>query len=122
MNNNEARMAGKRQPLPQIRSRTSTANSGTSITTDSAAQVKQLAMLGRGFIEGDAQWSSDGKLIAVVSSIGVWLYDANQPSAEPSLMATTTGVISEAFSSNGTLLATGNADNTIRLWDIKSRQ
>src|SRR5579864_4204287 len=59
------------------------------ITATNAAQVKQVALLGRGFIEGDAQWSPDGKRIAVVTSIGIWLYDAGQLSAEPNLMATT---------------------------------
>src|SRR5262245_30688950 len=90
------------------------------ISPDNAVRVTQLAMLGRGFITGLA-WSPDGRTLAVASSVGVWLYDANTPDALPRLLeGHTNGVNSIAFSPDGTTLAVGGGDNTVRLWDVAS--
>ena len=37
---------------------------------------KPLARLGKGSISGNISFSPDGKILAVASGIGVWLYDA----------------------------------------------
>ena len=37
---------------------------------------KPLARLGKGRISGNVSFSPDGKILAVASSIGIWLYDA----------------------------------------------
>ena len=34
--------------------------------------------LGKGWISGDVAYSPDGSLLAVTSSIGIWLYDASE--------------------------------------------
>ena len=46
------------------------------ITLSNASQLRQLGMLGRGQIY-HMTWLSDGKTLAVLSSVGVWLYDTD---------------------------------------------
>jgi len=83
-----------------------------------------VARLGKGSI-GDrdraVQFSPDGTLLAVATSIGVWLYDA-QTYDEVALLETNAYMDPVAFSPDGSLLASGSVDNTIKLWDVESRQ
>ncbi|MCX6719308.1 MAG: WD40 repeat domain-containing protein [Candidatus Taylorbacteria bacterium] len=87
-----------------------------------------VARLGKGSVD-EVTFSPDGKILAVASSIGVWLYDAHT-FAEIGFMESNEWLTSIAFSPDGNLLASGgdklwrnrkNGDNTIKLWDIKSR-
>lgn len=55
------------------------------ITPQNAAQVVQLARLGRGTAHAVA-WSPDGKTLAVGGSLGVWLYDMTHLDAQPRLL------------------------------------
>ena len=63
-------------------------------------------------------YSSDGALLAVASSIGVWLYDAQTYQERAVLTCHTDGVLSVAFSPDGQTLASGSRDDTARLWDV----
>ena len=63
-------------------------------------------------------YSPDGKLLAVASSIGVWLYDAQTYQERAVLTGHTDGVLSVAFSPDGQTLASGSRDDTVRLWDV----
>ena len=63
-------------------------------------------------------YSSDGALLAVASSIGVWLYDAHTYQERAVLTGHTDGVLSVAFSPDGQTLASGSRDDTVRLWDV----
>ena len=84
-----------------------------------------IARLGKGYIgAGDrvVAYSPDGTRLAVASSIGIWLYDANT-GAEVALLTGHMGVVtSVSFSPEGTTLASGSYDATIRLWKVATGQ
>ena len=74
--------------------------------------------LGKGWIN-DIQFSPDGTRLAVASSIGIWLYDAQTYQELSLLTGHTYDVNSIAFSPNGhTIASSGGWDKTIRLWDV----
>ena len=73
--------------------------------------------IGKGWISSNIAYSPDGALLAVATSIGIWLYDANT-GAEVNLLTGHTRVVdSIAFSANSSMLASGSPDSTIRLWN-----
>ena len=74
------------------------------------------ARLGKGR-RSEIAYSPDGTRLAVASSIGVWLYDTETYQEIALLTGHTSGVNSVAFSPDGSTLATGSYDNTIRLWN-----
>ena len=70
-----------------------------------------LARLGKGAIgKGDraVAYSSDGTLLAVGSSLGVWLYDAHTYTEVALLTGHTDRVMSVAFSPDGRTLASAS--------------
>ncbi|MDE2741760.1 MAG: hypothetical protein OXI58_09245 [Gemmatimonadota bacterium] len=82
-----------------------------------------LARLGKGAIGTGSRavaYSSDGTLMAVGSSLGIWLYDAHTYTEVALLTGHTGPVNSVAFSPDGkTLASVTNSDfGTIRLWDV----
>ena len=88
------------------------------ITLDNAAQVKELARLGQGWITG-LTWSPNNKKLAIASSAGVWLYEADAPDKSPRLLAAQDAgpVVSAAFSPNGATLAAARYQ-TVGLWEV----
>ena len=79
-----------------------------------------IARLGKGTVDQVA-FSSDGQYLAVISSIGIWLYDV-ATSRELALLGHMEEVESVAFSPDGTILAYGLRDGLIKLWDIATRR
>lgn len=77
------------------------------------------ARLGKGHII-DIAYSPDGTLLAVASSIGIWVYDAATGEALDLITGHTGWVASVSFSPDGTKLASGSSDATIRLWDVET--
>ena len=59
-----------------------------------------------------------GSRLAVASSIGVWIYDANTGDEVALLTGHASIVRAVAFSPDGNTLASGSLDGTILLWDI----
>jgi WD40 repeat protein len=74
------------------------------------------ARIGSGTVR-TMQYSPDGNLLAVVSSIGVWILDA-QTAAPLHLLAAHTGVINSiSFSADSRTLAVGTENGEAQLWD-----
>ena len=78
-----------------------------------------VARLGNGGVDA-VTFSPDGTMLAVASSIGIYLYDA-KTLAEIDFLETNASMSSVAFNFDGTMLASGSYDKTIKLWDVKSR-
>ena len=89
-----------------------------SISVENAAHVAQLARWGRGKVYNLA-FSPDGRLLAVATGIGLYLYDIPALS-EVRFIATDVAVFGIAFSPDGRLLASASDDKTVRLWDAAS--
>ena len=75
--------------------------------------------IGKGRIY-DIAYSSDGTRLAVASSIGVWIYDADSGKELDLLTEHTDKVLSVAFNLNGNILASGSDDGSIHLWDTRT--
>ncbi len=86
------------------------------ISPDNADRVTQLARWGRGTVSRVA-YSPDGALLAVASSLGIYLYDAGTLE-EVRFIETGTWINSVAFSPDGATVASGSRDGTVRLWGI----
>ncbi len=76
-----------------------------------------VARLGKGSPK-EVQYSPDGTLLAVVSSIGIWLCDTTTYQEVALLTGHTRVVTSVSFSPDGTTLASGSYDKTVLLWRI----
>ena len=73
--------------------------------------------LGKGLLH-DIKYTPGGNRLAVATSIGIWIYDA-QAGEELALLTGHTGrVTSLGFPADGRFLASGSFDGTVRLWDI----
>ena len=80
---------------------------------------ESMARLGNGTVRGIA-YSPDGKLIAVMGALGIWLYDA-ESLTKVGLMSG--GADAIVFSPDGQTLASGHrADAAVHLWDLKTQK
>ena len=79
------------------------------------------ARLGKGKLSGDVAYSPDGTRLAVVSSLGIWLYDAHTYTEVALLTDHTDGIRWVVFAPDGKTLATVSQDQTaVSLWDADS--
>ena len=80
------------------------------------------ARIGKGWITSDIAYSLDGERLAVASSIGVWIYDA-QTGEELDLLTGHTKVItSVSFSPDGQTLAFADGAGTIQLREVSTHK
>ena len=78
-----------------------------------------VARLGKGSAE-EILYSPDGAQLAVVSTIGIWIYDTTRYQAVALLDADTRMGTSVAFSPDGVTLAGRSRDGTVQLWDTET--
>ena len=80
------------------------------------------ARLGKGRTAGTMAYSPDGSLLAVASTIGIWIYDADTD-AVLDLITGSSNASNVAFSPDGkTLAAVSWDDDTVRLWEVRTGQ
>ena len=80
------------------------------------------ARLGKGWISGDIAYSPDGTRLAVSSSIGIWIYDANTHAEVALFTGHTNQVNSVAFSPDSKTLISGGHDSIVGVWDVHTGQ
>ena len=90
----------------------------TVLNSFNSGLVEQLARLGKGTVE-EVAYSPDGSLIAIGSSIGVFLYNSDTL-VEMSYFAEDISINCIAWSPDGQTLASGSNDNEVILWDVQS--
>jgi WD40 repeat protein len=90
------------------------------ITLDNASQIQALAVYGGGLFK-DAEWSVDGSLLAISSSIGIQLYEGSSFTPLGWLIGHTGEVSNIAWTSSGLRLASTGEDASIRVWDVPNR-
>lgn len=93
------------------------------ISPKNAKRIRQLSWIGRSSIRQIA-WCPNGQIFAVVTWLGVWIYDIDHLDAQPILLnEPTEGAEILAFSPDGKLLAVDNGWNgDIILWDLEKKE
>ncbi len=87
----------------------------TSITLDTAVDIVQRSLFGRG-IPNDLVYSPDGKVLATASTAGIALYDT-QTYREVRFIESPSYTV--AFSPDGSTIATGvGGQEVVRLWHV----
>ena len=80
------------------------------------------ARLGKGHLSGNIAYSPAGNLLAVASSIGIWIYDADTGETLD-LLTAPAPIANVVFSPDGNTIASGNWDGSIvQLSDVQTGQ
>ena len=84
-----------------------------------SAQTNAPVVYGRGEIKSFTMLP-DGKTLGINTSLGVWLYDANDISAKPKLLSTSAAVYDSAFSADGKVVAVATHNTEVPLLDAET--
>ena len=74
---------------------------------------------GKGYVF-DFDYSPDGTQLAVASTIGIWIYDAETREEVKLLSIQTDFLRTVKYSPDGKKLASGTYESTIKIWDVKT--
>ena len=91
------------------------------ITPDNADQLQEVARIGNGVFNRGIAYSPDGATLVVGGSLGIWLYDANDLYAPPTLIDLDAPVYDVEFSHDGRYLVYG-VNNSIHVLDFATRE
>jgi WD40 repeat protein len=90
------------------------------ITPDNADQLQEIARIGNGVFNRGIAYSPDGATLAVGGSLGIWLYDANDLQAPPTLIDLDAPVFDIEFSHDGRYLVYGSSG--VHVMDFATRE
>jgi len=93
--------------------------STSAIVPENVSQVTELARWGRGVIN-DVAVSGNGRWLAVGTTTGVYIHDAQDLTIEPRFLETPDSVTTLAVSYEGDLVAMSLAQRTFELWNIQT--
>lgn len=88
------------------------------ISPANAKSITQLERWGQGTLNA-VSWSPDGKTLAVASSLGIYLHDA-ETLQESRFIETGVWITSVAWDPDGRTLASAGADGMVELWDART--
>ncbi len=89
------------------------------ISLNNVAQLHEVAQGRRGWIS-EVKWSPNGRALAVASAQGITLHDAATLNVLAVLDGHTGPVKSVAINRDGTMVVSGSADTTVRLWNLRA--
>jgi WD40 repeat protein len=95
--------------------------SENAITIENVDQLTELAHWGRGVIN-DVAYSGNGRWIAVATTTGVYIHDAQDLSIEPHFFEASDNVRLVDISLNGDMMAMALDTRTIELWDVAQHE
>lgn len=91
------------------------------IITENVQQLQLLEKMTDSLSSGQIVYSPSGDYLAIASEVGIQIY-SNTINSEFRLMESENPIYSVAFSSDGHLLAGGDYEGNIYLWEIESKE
>jgi len=95
------------------------AQEGVVLTPANSTTVREVKRFGRGSAR-DVAFLPDGSMMAVASSVGVWLYDTADLLAEPRFIQSNYTPTALALAPNGRTIALGDSRGVVHMIDVEA--